>query len=205
EKAARDYFTLSLAYLSPPPAPTLIVTCGLMGSGKSFLAEKLGLRLGIQPLRSDVIRKEIYSVPQGEHRLDKYGKGLYSSNATEVTYDALFERARRALSAGEWVILDASFMRRTERDRAMRLAQETGSGFRILECAGPDRVLLSRLTQRMEQAEDPSDGRTDLFTAQKRRFEPVTDDQTPFCRTWDSTSEHSPFLTEFVRELMVTR
>jgi uncharacterized protein len=199
---ASDYFKLSLASLKGELSPALIITCGLMGSGKSFLAEKLGKRLGMEPLRSDWVRKQIHGLSPVEHQLDKYGKGFYTSGATERTYRSLLEQAEESLRRGMSVILDASFSRHQERADAQTIANRTGTRFRILCCSAPDEVIKQRLADRLSKPGEPSDGRLEIFPEHKARFEPIQNSEFKDCRTWDSTTDVNTFLTQFVRELM---
>jgi len=201
EKAS-DYFRLSLSYLTPPPPPALIITCGLMGTGKSHLAASLGKRLGIEPIRSDNVRKIIHGVSPGEHRLDNYGQGIYTPSATEQTYQALLDAADRSLVRGESVILDAAFTRAGDRLRALDLAVKHGARFRLIHCTAPDEVIRHRLELRSREKNEPSDGRWEIFPAQKAGFEAISDKEQPDCLLWDSTTELRPFLVSFVRTIM---
>lgn len=199
---ARDYFLMSLASLLPPPPPTLIITSGLTGTGKSFLSARLGKRLGIEPLRSDVVRKEIFGLSKGEHRLDKYAEGIYTAKATEMTYRALLEIARTCLGKGESVILDASFMRYTDRAQARDIALRSKARFRVIECVAPDeREIRRRLEERRESHADPSDGRWEIFLKQKADYERIRENERTDHRLWDSTTDSNAFLASFVREL----
>jgi aminoglycoside phosphotransferase family enzyme/predicted kinase len=196
--AARDYFELSLALLAPPP-PVLVITTGLTGTGKSHIASLLGKRLGIEPIRSDIVRKRLHRVDPSEHRLDKYASGIYRANATERTYEALLEEARRSLSHGRSAILDASFMRRIDRVRAREFAARFGARFCIIDCTCPDETARRRLSERMGRGDDPSDGRWDIFLEQKERFESLAPDETAFRRQWDSAGDANAFLKGVVR------
>jgi aminoglycoside phosphotransferase family enzyme/predicted kinase len=198
---ARHYFDLSRALLSPPP-PALVITTGLTGTGKSHIAALLGKRLGIDPVRSDVVRKRLYRVDPSEHRLDKYASGIYRANATERTYEALLEEAERSLSDGRSAILDASFIRRTDRVRAHELAARFGARFYIIDCTCPDDVARHRLLERMSRGNDPSDGRWDIFLKQKQMFESLAPDETAYRRPWDSATDPNAFLKRIVRELI---
>lgn len=205
QMAAGNYFLLSLASLSPPQPPTLIIMSGLTGTGKSYLAASLGKRLGIQTFRSDVIRKELFNVPKGEHRLDKYGEGIYTANATEMTYMALLEKARRCLGKGESVILDASFMRYRDRDRARMTALQSKARFRLIECvSSSEDAIRERLQERLQSRQDPSDGRWETFLQQKNVYERIREDERTNRRLWDSTTDANAFLAPFVRELTFT-
>jgi aminoglycoside phosphotransferase family enzyme/predicted kinase len=199
---ARDYFRLALAFLKPSSRPTLIVMTGLMGTGKTFLARKLGARLGAETLRSDVVRKEILGIPAEEHRLDKYGQGIYRPNATDRTYQALLERARERLNRGKSVILDASFMRYRDRMAARESAQETQANFRIVECACPEDIIRSRLEKRLTETGEPSDGRWEILSLQRDSFEKVRQEEGNYHRIWDSTTLADAFLKPFVLDLI---
>ncbi|MGB6067077.1 MAG: AAA family ATPase [Desulfomonilaceae bacterium] len=201
-QVAKDYFQLSLAYLKPPPPPVLVITAGLMGTGKSWLASHLGKRLGIEPLRSDVLRKEIHGLSPLEHRSEQYGAGIYSERATEQTYECLLKKAAQALERGQSAIVDASFGRLHYRERAHELATRTGAWFRIVECIAPHSVVRERLQERIHKADEPSDGRWEVFEIQKADFEPLRANERPLARQWDSAADQNIFLGTFIRELL---
>ncbi|MEW6347765.1 MAG: AAA family ATPase [Thermodesulfobacteriota bacterium] len=202
-RSAKHYFALALAYLEAPPPPVLVITVGLMGTGKSYVAEALGTRLGTAPVRSDVIRKELHQIAPELHQFEPFRRGIYGEESTDRTYRAMCEIAEARLIRGEPVILDASFSRREHRDEAFRVAQSAGARFRIVLCTCPESTVRERLTARMGSAGEPSDGRWELFHAQKALFEPPEPLEQRYCRTWDSTSDRNDFLRELVRELMI--
>lgn len=198
---AGDYFRLALAYFKPPP-PALIIVSGLIGTGKSYLAERLGVRMGIDPLRSDQVRKEIHGMPPTEHQLDKYGQGIYRPDATERTYEALLAEARQRLNRRESVILDASFMRYRHRQAARELASDTSAVFRLLECTCLDEIIRRRLEKRLQDTTNPSDATWDIFPDQKAEFEAIGPEEQQGLRVWDSTTNIDSFLASLVRDVM---
>jgi uncharacterized protein len=202
---ARDYFRLAASYLGAPPPPALILTTGFTGAGKSFLSARLAERLGIEVLRSDVVRKELLSIKPGEHRLDNYGAGIYTSKASERTYRALFEAAEQRLGRGESVILDASFLHGEHRTAAYGLAAQTGARPLVLECACPEATARERLNARLNQPGEPSDGRGEIYDAQCRAYTPPTPEENVILRRWDSTTEHGPFLRRIALEIVTGR
>jgi len=199
---ATDYFRLARSYLVPPLHPALIVTSGLMASGKSFMAAQLAKRLGIVPLRSDEVRKELHGLTPAEHQLDKFRQGIYTPGATDLTYRALLDEARRELEQGKSVIVDASFSRLADRKAALEVAQAAGARFRLIECTAPDDVIRSRLTARAGKRDEPSDGRWEIFPQHKAAYEPVRAEESSYHGIWDSTTSLNLFLTSFVRELL---
>lgn len=171
-KSARRYFELACRYADSLDLPTLIICCGLIGSGKSTMAAALAPLLNGVVLRSDVIRKELAGLPPEARRYDPYGAGLYRPEMTVRTYETLFERARPLLVAGRTVILDASFAKPTYRDRALRLASETGVEAWCCWCLCGEEELRRRLQRRQDDPQGPSDAREALLEPITTDFEP---------------------------------
>lgn len=165
---ARRYFNLALGYLLKP---TLFLTAGLMGVGKTTLARALAEATGARLLRSDVVRKQLAGVPQAQACLDAFDTGLYSRAMTGRSYNELFNRAAELLTAQHSVIIDASFAREDDRQRFMQLADQSGCPAWLIHLGCPDAVTLSRLDRRRG---DASDGRRELFARQKEGFEQIT-------------------------------
>ena len=203
-ETAHEYFLLSVASLKPPRPPVLIAVCGLIGSGKSFLARRLGTRLGVEPLQSDDIRKRMYGLSPSEHRLDKYGEGIYTPDATRRTYEALMGEAGRVLGTGRSVILDATFSSASERMAARDKAREKSARFRLIECTAEDQEIRDRLERRAAEENEPSDGRWEIFEQHKSDFEPIGYGEREGHRVWDSKTDVNRFLDAFVRELITS-
>jgi aminoglycoside phosphotransferase family enzyme/predicted kinase len=170
---ASRYFDLTYTYAARPERKTLILTAGLMGTGKSVLASNLASRLDADLIRMDVVRKEMLHIAPTEHRYENFGKGIYSEEVSRQVYNRALEAAASKLREGKSVIIDASFKNRTERRRAAQIAEELQADFFILECSLPDRLITKRLAARMSEKGEVSDGRTDILEAQKRDFEPI--------------------------------
>jgi aminoglycoside phosphotransferase family enzyme/predicted kinase len=171
---ARRYFNLAAKYAAMPGRPLLIITTGLMGSGKSALARNLGAVLDAEVIRTDVLRKEILNIRPEERRLEKFGEGIYSEEMSSLTYEKAFEKAKAVLAGGRSVIIDASFKRNAARIRAAGIAGESGSGFFAFQCECPSATVRERLDRRIKNSLDPSDGRWELYEQQKRDYEEVS-------------------------------
>ena len=171
-ETARSYFDLADAYTWSKPV--LFITTGLVGTGKTALAQAMAKRLGLVALSSDVIRKQLAGIPLTEHRYEEFNHGIYSPEFTRQTYDELFSWARQYLTEGTSVILDASFIRSAERVKARDLAKESGADFFILECVLNEEAIKWRLAQRLREG-SVSDGRWEVYLAQKQKLEPVTE------------------------------
>ena len=178
EKAAaleesRRYFYLASSYAKKMNRPLLLVTCGLMGTGKSTIARALAEALGWKWLRSDQVRKELARIPALERRHEPFHQGIYSPDFSQRTYQALFDRARRLLQRGSSVILDASFKKERDRSAALTLAAEMNAEFLLIECTCEEGVIRERLERRTAKRKEPSDGRWEIFKEQKEDFEKI--------------------------------
>ncbi|PLX75853.1 MAG: kinase [Desulfuromonas sp.] len=163
---ARGYFNLAMGYALKP---TLMLTCGLMGSGKSTLAKRLAASTGATLLRSDVVRKELAGVTSSQPVLSAYQSGIYSLEMTEQTYRELAVRTEAILTAGKPVVVDAAFGDSVLRRQFTELGAGLGQQAWLLHVHCPDHITLQRLDQREN---DVSDGRPELFHAQKKGFSP---------------------------------
>ena len=172
-RTAAKYFDLAYAYAYPARRPALLITAGLVGTGKSTLAEALSCHLGWLVISSDLVRKELAGLSPLEHRYERYGAHIYSPSFSQQTYVEMLRRARTLLTKGESVILDASFKGREERQRARELASEIGADFRALECTCDEALVRQRLEGRMQAGTSPSDGRWEIYQQQQEEFEPL--------------------------------
>jgi len=112
-----------------------------------------------------------------ERDLSKYGDGIYSADWTRATYDTLLMTAGKALEAGRGIVLDASFVRRIDRDRFRQLAKEHGVPFFVINTTCPEELIKQRMNSRILNQEEPSDGRWELYHLQKAEFESIADDE----------------------------
>jgi aminoglycoside phosphotransferase family enzyme/predicted kinase len=168
EKTASRYFNLALGYLCPP---ALIITCGLMGTGKTTVGRALAEAVGATLLRSDRIRKELAGVEETVRLEDSYGRGTYGPEFTRRTYERLLERTMTALSAGQTVVADASFIRREDRERFRDAAAKLAVPFCVLAVECDERTVIGRLDRRRGGGQDASDGRRELYHRQAAEFE----------------------------------
>ena len=118
-KTAQTYFKLACRTDHATRAE-LIAVGGLSGTGKSALARALAPEIAPEPgavhLRSDVERKVQFGVPETE----KLPPQAYTREAGERVYAALYRKARRILTAGHSVIVDAVFAGGSERATSRR-------------------------------------------------------------------------------------
>lgn len=196
---ASNYFKLARAYYEAPIKPTLALMCGLMGSGKSFLASKLAKRLGIEPIQSDIIRKKSWGLQYSDRRLEEYGEGIYTRESSEKTYHNMFQEASLRLKRHEHVIIDASFIKHSDRIAMRNMAKSFNARYLLIHCDAPDDVIHSRLVARIKQTQEPSDGRWELFYKQKSDFDAIGSEELDGYLKCLPNTEVNEFLTKIVR------
>lgn len=135
----------------------LLISHGVSGSGKSHLARILCRRRGWIQLRSDTERKRLFG---------RWGDGLdpprsgdpYRTEISDWLYgEHLPACAEAVIGAGFGVIVDATFLRRSQRLRFAQLADRLGVPFAILACRTTPDLARRRLDRRQRQGLDPSD------------------------------------------------
>ncbi|WP_440555701.1 AAA family ATPase [Streptomyces sp. SCPE 10] len=161
EAAARRLASMALRHLRTS-AVGLILVGGLPGSGKSTLSGALADRLGVTLLSSDRMRKELAGIPAEQSAAAGYGEGLYTPEWTARTYAALLDRAAALLSAGESVVLDATWTDAAQREAAMCVAERTSADLVALHCQVPGELSTARLSTR---GPGISDAGPDIATA----------------------------------------
>lgn len=152
--------------------PRLMITHGLSGSGKSTWALRLLEVVGAIRVRSDVERKRLFGLSALQRSADQ-DLDLYTPEATRRTFDHLAACARDALRAGYPVIVDAAFLRRTERQDFQLLAAESGVPFSILDCRASEPVLHQRLAARRAAGTDASEADASVLQRQLHWQEPL--------------------------------
>ncbi|MDO7898697.1 bifunctional aminoglycoside phosphotransferase/ATP-binding protein [Pseudomonas citrulli] len=169
----RNYANLAESY-STIPSRFLAITHGVSAVGKSHVAMRLVEALGAIRLRSDVERKRLF----GEQQVPNDPQvGIYSSDASSATYSRLHEIADAILRAGFPVVIDATYLKRDQRDAAAKIAEATGAPFLILDCNAPQAVIESWLAQRQADQKDPSDATLAVIAAQQASREALTPEE----------------------------
>ena len=185
-EAARGELDLAQAYLdlarriAVPPAPTLVITCGLSGSGKTTASSARLLDASLEGagsmvrLRSDVERKRLFGLAPHDNSHSAPDGGIYTAEATARTYARLLALARELLRAGWPVIVDAAFLKRAERGSFAALAAELGVEFKILATEAPPEELRRRLLAR---SGDASEATVAILERQLEWFEPFAGEE----------------------------
>jgi aminoglycoside phosphotransferase family enzyme/predicted kinase len=205
EKAdeARALFALAARFAEARRDARLLVTTGVMGTGKSTAARLAAARLGAIVIRTDAVRKRLAGRPLRERHAAAFGEGLYTAEMSRRTYAEAFRLADGLLRARWPVIVDGTFSHAEERTEARALADRHGVPFTALWCDAPDAVLVPRLRARAAERSDVSDGREELLAPQRARYESPAHER-GVVRV-DSAGDLGPAIEAALRELPPVR
>ncbi|MHB8950721.1 MAG: bifunctional aminoglycoside phosphotransferase/ATP-binding protein [Rhodoferax sp.] len=166
--------------LTRAPAARLVITHGLSGCGKTVASNELLLgdpHANTLRLRSDVERKRLAGLSGSERSGALLNAGIYTLDAHGRTYGHLLEQARRLLQAGWSVVVDATFLRRADRDAFRALARDCGVAFSILAPQATPAQLRQRILARTAAGQDASEATLDVLAQQMRTLEPLRPDE----------------------------
>jgi len=157
--------------------PYLVLMHGFSGCGKTWLSQQLLETLGCLRLRSDVERKRLAGLAAEARSHSGLKAGLYSSDATRLTFEHLLATTAMLLAAGFPVIVDATFLRRAARQPFLELARELGIPLRIVSLRAPVPLLQARVSQREEQGRDASEAGLEVLAHQLQAHDSLAQDE----------------------------
>jgi aminoglycoside phosphotransferase family enzyme/predicted kinase len=199
-ESARRHFALAYRY-TWTDCRFLVVVVGLSGSGKSTVAAALGERTGFAHFTSDVIRKQLAGLDVTSRAGAGDGSGLYSPRRSAETYARMLALARSELAAGRGVIVDATFLRRADRDAARALAAEQGAPLLFVECDCEPSVAIGRLRARQAADTDPSDADEHVYERQRQSYERFAAEETSERLLIDTGTDLLPNILSIEAEL----
>jgi aminoglycoside phosphotransferase family enzyme/predicted kinase len=152
-------------------AALLVLMCGVSGTGKSWIAERLAERLGAIHVRSDVERKRLFGFEALDRTASAAETGIYDPQASAHTYRRLCAIAACSLSCGFPVIVDATNLRREHRAPFLTAARDAGCPAAILVCQADRATIEHRVSRRLAAGQDPSEARMEIVDRQRRLME----------------------------------
>jgi hypothetical protein len=151
----------------------IYVFFGMVASGKSTLAMEFAGRHDLPYYNTDRVRKELAGLPPTSRHAEEINAGIYSREFTGRTYREMLSRTGNDLAAGKaGVVLDGSYSRRDDREEVRRLARRHEVESIFIHCRCSDEEVKRRLRVRSEDPEAVSDGRWEIYQAQKNSFAP---------------------------------
>ncbi len=155
----------------------LWITHGVSGSGKTTVSQRIVQKESAIRIRSDVERKRLFKTSKTSRQDGNSTDGLYSPTASEATYRRLFEVAKDVLHADFAVVVDATFLRRSDRQRFQVMARSENATFRIVDFQVDEATLRERINHRGLKQNDASDATIAILASQLLVQEPLTEDE----------------------------
>lgn len=152
--------------------PSLVLTCGLPGTGKTTIATIVATALGAEHLRSDVVRKELAGLGPTDRIDAGFEEGIYSPEMTERTHASLHASVELALGSGRSVVVDATSATAGRRFPFRDIADRLQAPFVLVETVAPPEVVEERLRRRAAEEADASDAGVAIYRAMRERYEP---------------------------------
>jgi aminoglycoside phosphotransferase family enzyme/predicted kinase len=172
----RTYLNLA-AHQSERRRPSIVITHGVTGSGKTVRSQALVESMGAVRVRSDVERKRLFGLDANARSESPVGGGLYTDDASRRTYARLTALARTIAAAGFTAVLDAAFLKREQRDLVREVANDLGVPFIIADCSAPAAALKERVSRRLEANSDASEATLAVLERQLASDEPLAPDE----------------------------
>ena len=164
-REARDYCAMARRQATRG-RPVLVIMCGLSGSGKTWLAERLMALLPAIRVRSDIERKRLFGFDETAETGSGIGTGIYSPEASAETYERLFTLADSLLTAGHHVVLDAAFLKSRQRVFARSVASSLGVDSVLVYAEAPVDVLRLRIEERARRKDEASEADLEVLEHQ---------------------------------------
>lgn len=196
----RSYTDLAESY-TDFKSPYLMITYGVSGSGKSTLTENVVRELGGIRIRSDVERKRLFGLDAQANSQSEISAGIYTPEATEHTYQKLTELADQVLRSCYPVTLDATNLKRAQRDRLRDVAESLGLPSLIIALKADEATLRRRITKRQQEGEKVAEADLAVLEQQLASREPLNDEELTCAVTVDTDAPAaSQTLVKLIRD-----
>ncbi|SDY01285.1 AAA family ATPase [Halobellus clavatus] len=136
----------------------LVVVAGLPGVGKTTVSREIAERLDGRLVRTDVVRRDCFSDPQ------------YTAAERATVYEELFDRGREIVAQGDVAVLDGTFRKRTDRERAAAVADAEDVPLDVVAVECTEAVVRERIQKRED---DESDADFEIHRRFRERYEPI--------------------------------
>lgn len=166
-KRAKRYYHLAHKYSRGDRQPLMLIMSGVIGVGKSRLAEALAEILSIRHLTADGDEEHFAMVDEDSDPDEDKEAALVNA-----AYQDLFERAERRLERGRSVVLDAAFYNSTYRVAARTLARKHNAEFLVVECDADEDILRERVREQAQDSDERPRERLRLLREQQKAFRP---------------------------------
>ena len=172
----QDYIALAEKYTGLPNRFVLTMH-GISGTGKSTVALRLVDQLGAIRIRSDAERKRLFGLNIHEHPSPEFSAKLYNDETNHKTYEKLAELCQQVLDSGLSVIVDATNLKRWQRDTIQNVADSRGVPLCIAYCQASMSVIRKWIQKRSNEDYDPSDANLEIANKQALARDALTSEE----------------------------
>jgi len=160
--------------------PFMLITHGVSGSGKSSISRAVIKELGVIRIRSDVERKRLFGLSADQDSHSELDAGIYTPEATERTYDKLAELADCVIHSATPVIIDATNLKRWQRDALRDKAEQLGVPALTLSFTASEETLERRIRKRLTSDNDASEADLAVLHKQLAEQDCITPDEADY-------------------------
>lgn len=170
--------------------PYLVIGVGVSGSGKSRFTGEMVRRLGGVRLRSDVERKRLHGFDPQVSTAEQ-GVDIYTADATQRTYTHLAQLTGVLLEAGLPVCIDATCLKRAQRDLLRHQAEGRGLPVLLVSFEADEATLRARIEKRARRGGDSSEAGLAVLERQLANLESFSDEERLHLVHLDTTAENA--------------
>jgi hypothetical protein len=146
----------------------------MSGSGKTTVVRELLKEIPAIHLRSDVERKRLYHLKPTDKSASAIEQGIYTREASGMTYDTLGKLAASLLNNGWNTVVDATFLKQPQRAAFQQLAEQSQARFLILDFTADPESLRQRVISRSQQKDAISEATLEILENQLESYQPLT-------------------------------
>ena len=176
-----QYLDLAKSYRMLVGQRLLVLVGGLMGTGKTTLANELRVRLDAELISTDTVRRasDVTAVPEpenGSHR--PFSTGSYTDSKRLRVYECMLREAQTAFERNDVVVLDGTFSQSSMRELAFEFAGASQATVLQVECQCPIETAKKRIRDRSVAGETLSEARPEFVEEQVRVADPPSREHT---------------------------
>ena len=200
QRETQSYLQLASRFAKQVTPPLIISVGGLMGTGKSTLADQLADELFTPLQRTDDLRRELFHT-SGETLA--FGKAKYTRANRLSVYERMLGETPLRLESNAMAIVDGTFSMRAMRALCHETAQRNGCRWLHVECVCPRETSLARIAERQAKpGGSTSEARPQLYDSQLMEYEtPMTSANSIQVDTTEPLSEQIDSVTAAIRNI----
>lgn len=171
--------------------PFMLITHGVSGSGKSSISRAVIQELGVIRIRSDVERKRLFGLTGDQSSHSELNEGIYTPEATQQTYVTLAQLADCVIHSATPVIIDATNLKRWQRDALRDKAEQLGVPALTLSFTASKETLERRIKKRLTAGNDASEADLAVLYKQLTEQDPIAEDEADYTVTIDTDEDNA--------------